>query len=110
MSYSEIQDIINIANEVAKHTRLVEAAVLTINEVLDEGDPDKTLGALQNGALDLSEVFPENKQYYHDGLLAKKHTKAYDEGGNLTEEEIQAIVREMNDKARYDSNGELQFR
>lgn len=108
LSHSEIQDIINIANEVAEHTRLVEAAVLHVNEVLEEGDPDKTLEALQSGALDLNEVFPENKAYYHKGLLARKQRKAHEEGGGgLTEEEIQAVVREMNEKATHDRNGEL---
>ena len=81
--------------------------MLGTNQALEEGDPDKTLEALQNGALDLSEVYPENKTYYHEGLLARKQRKAHDEGGNLTEEEIQAVVREMNDKAMHDRNGEL---
>ena len=112
MSHSEIQDIINIANEVAEHTRLVEAAVLHVNETLEEGDPDKTLEALQSGALDLRDVFPENKAYYHEGLLARKQKKAQEEGGGrgLTEEEIQAVVREMNEKATHDRNGELWLR
>ena len=79
--------------------------MLAINKVLEEGDPDKSLEALQNGALDLSEVDPENKVYYHEALLAKKRSKAAEGGGNLTEEEIQAIIREMNDKARHDRNG-----
>ena len=92
----------------AEHTRLVEASVKTVNETLEEGDPDKTLDMLQNGALDLSEVYPENKSYYHEALLAKKRRKAEEGGGgNLTEEEIRATIREMNEKARYDRNGEL---
>ena len=102
LSHSEVQDIINIANEVAEHTRLVDAAVLTINEVLQEDNADKTLEALQNGALDLSEVFPENKEYYHAALLAKRQSK---DGRNLTEEEVQEVIREMNEKARHDRNG-----
>lgn len=112
LSHSEIQDIINIANEVAEHTRLVEAAVLHVNETLEEGDPDKTLEALQSGALDLRDVFPENKAYYHEGLLARKQKKAQEEGGGrgLTEEEIQAVVREMNEKATHDRNGKLWLR
>ena len=88
----------------AEHTRLVEAAVLTINQVLVEGNADATLEVLQNGALDLSEVYPENKEYYHQALLAKKESKG---GKKLTEEEIQAIIREMNEKARHDRNGEI---
>ena len=112
LSHSEIQDIINIANEVAEHTRLVEAAVLHVNETLEEGDPDKTLEALQSGALDLRDVSPENKAYYHEGLLTRKQKKAQEEGGGrgLTEEEIQAVVREMNEKATHDRNGELWLR
>ena len=106
LSHSEIQDIINIANEVAEHTRLLEAAVAQVNEVLVEGDADKTLEALQSGALDLREVYPENKIYYHEALLARKQKKARDEGGALTEEDIQAVVREMNEKAAHDRQGD----
>ena len=110
LSHGEIQDIINIANEVAEHTRLVEEAVHAVNGALEEeGNADKTLEMLQNGALDLSEVYAENKEYYHEALMAKKCQKAEEGGGALTEEEIQAVIREMNEKAKYDRNGELLY-
>jgi len=101
----EIQDILNIANEIAENTRLVEAAVVAINQVLEAGDADQTLQALQNEHLDLSDVFPLNKHYYQEGLLKLKQEKAETLSGAaalLTEDEIQNGVREMNSKASYD--------
>ena len=54
----------------------VQAALLAINTALEEGDAEKTLEALQNEHLDLSEVSPQNKEYYFKGLLQKKQEKA----------------------------------
>lgn len=54
----------------------VQAALLAINTALEEGDADTTLEALQNEHLDLSEVNPQNKEYYFKGLLQKKQEKA----------------------------------
>ena len=53
----------------------MQAAVVAINTALEEGDADSTLEALQNEHLDLSDVHPENKDYYYQGLRAKKQGK-----------------------------------
>lgn len=50
----------------------VQAALVAINLALEEGDVDSTLEALQNEHLDLSDVSPDNKDYYYGGLRAKK--------------------------------------
>ena len=50
--------------------------MVAINQALEEGDANQTLLALQNEHLDLSEVAPENKEYYQEGLLLKKQEKA----------------------------------
>ncbi|XP_064390864.1 ras GTPase-activating-like protein IQGAP1 isoform X3 [Halichondria panicea] len=99
LSHNEIQELINIANEVADHTRRVDAAVRSVNQTLEGGDADQTLAALQNEDLDVPDLYPENKEYYHGGLLAMKGGKG---GGSLKEEEIKAGVKEMNEKAEYD--------
>ena len=75
----------------------------TVNSALDSGDPDQTLAALQCEDLDIPDLYPENKEYYQGGLLAMKQAKG---GGSLTEEEIKAGVKEMNEKAEYDRSGE----
>lgn len=85
------------------HSPTVDAGVRTVNSALDSGDPDQTLAALQCEDLDIPDLYPENKEYYQGGLLAMKQAKG---GGSLTEEEIKAGVKEMNEKAEYDRSGE----
>jgi hypothetical protein len=110
LTRDEIQDIINIANDIAEHTRLVQAAIVAINTALDEGDADSMLKTLQNEHLDLSDVSPDNKEYYFKGLRAKKQEKTEAGGGTLlTEDEIQEGVHEMNLKADYDRSVEQAF-
>ena len=53
----------------------VQAAIVAINTALDEGDADSMLKTLQNEHLDLSDVSPDNKEYYFNGLRAKKQEK-----------------------------------
>ena len=70
---------------------------------LKEDDPNRTLAALQHEALGLDDLLPQNKEYYYKGLLAKKQSIKYN-GGNMTREVIQDLIREMNDEA---INGKL---
>lgn len=107
LGHDEIQDIVNIANEIAVNTRLVEAAVMAVNRALEQGDEEQTLQVLQNEQLDLSDVYPLNKSYYHSGLLARRSAKAETAGGSvaaalLTEDDIQQEVSEANDRAQQD--------
>ncbi len=81
----------------------MEAAVRSVNQTLNGGEADQTLATLQNEDLDISDIHPENKEYYQGGLLAMKGAKS---GGSLTEDEIKAGVKEMNEKADYDRSGE----
>ena len=48
---------------------------MAINTVLEEGNAESTLEALQNEHLDLTEVHTENGEYYFQGLQAKKQEK-----------------------------------
>lgn len=54
----------------------VETAVRAVNQALETGDAESTLHTLQSEYLDLSEVSPENKDYYQEGLLQRKREKA----------------------------------
>ena len=48
---------------------------MAVNRALEQGDEEQTLQALQNEQLDLSDVYPLNKSYYHSGLLARSSAK-----------------------------------
>lgn len=53
----------------------VQVALVAINTALKEGNADSTLETLLNEHLDLSDVSPENKDYYYTGLKGKKQKK-----------------------------------
>lgn len=53
------------------------AAIGLINEALDEGDPKKTLEALQHPAAKLTDVDPYIAQHYFDKLLETRREKAH---------------------------------
>lgn len=53
------------------------AAIGLINEALDEGDPKKTLEALQHPAAKLTDVDPSIAQHYFDKLLEARREKAH---------------------------------
>lgn len=53
------------------------AAIGLINEALDEGDPMRTLGTLENSSAKLTDVDPSVAQHYHDKLLEARREKAH---------------------------------
>ena len=53
----------------------VQVALVAINAALDEGDADTTLETLLNEHLDLTDVNPDNKEYYYKGLKEIKQRK-----------------------------------
>lgn len=53
------------------------AAIGLINEALHEGDPKKTLEALQHPAAKLTDVDPSVAQHYFDKLLETRREKAH---------------------------------
>ena len=53
------------------------AAIGQINEALDEGDPPKTLEALQDPSAKLTNVDPSVAQHYYDKLLEARREKAH---------------------------------
>lgn len=53
------------------------AAIGLINDALHEGDPKKTLEALQHPAAKLTDVDPAIAQHYFDKLLEARREKAH---------------------------------
>lgn len=53
----------------------MHAAVIVINQTIENGDANATLQALQNPNAHLVNVHVENADYYQDRLLAAKQAK-----------------------------------
>lgn len=105
LTRQEIQDIILMANQIAEHTRLVEAAIVQVNEQVQYEDPDQILEALQNENLSLSSVNPDNIQYYTKGLQERLKEKREEIGNQrclLNEDEIQEVIHNCNKRASHD--------
>ncbi|XP_065909989.1 ras GTPase-activating-like protein IQGAP1 [Dysidea avara] len=98
LNFAEINDILTIANQVADHSRQVEAALLAINVAIDGGVAEEIVAALQNDVLDLRDVTPDIAEYYCDGLVKKKSEKQ----DLLSEDEIQEVIEQMNEQADRD--------
>jgi hypothetical protein len=107
LNHDEIQDILTIANSVAEHTRMVEAAIAAVNEAVEKEDAEGTLASLHNECLDLSEVFSDNAQYYLNELAKRKRGKVEadpEKPGLLNENDIAEAVAAANAKAQLDRN------
>uniref|UniRef100_A0A3Q3J6C6 IQ motif containing GTPase activating protein 1 n=1 Tax=Monopterus albus TaxID=43700 RepID=A0A3Q3J6C6_MONAL len=78
LTWNDIQACIDQVNLAVheEHERI--AAIGLINEALDEGDPMKTLTALQNPSAKLTDVDPPVAQHYHDKLLEARREKAHE--------------------------------
>ncbi|XP_028332645.1 ras GTPase-activating-like protein IQGAP1 isoform X1 [Gouania willdenowi] len=99
LSWNDIQACIDQVNQcvVEEHERI--AAIGLINEALDEGDPLKTLSALQNPSAKLSDVDQTVAQHYHDKLLEARREKAHetqDSSAVLWLDEIQDSILKAN--------------
>lgn len=98
LNFAEINDILTIANQVAEHSRQVEAALLAVNNAIDGAAAEEILVALQSDVLDLKDVMPDIAEYYCDGLVKRKSEKQ----DLLTEDEIQEVIEQMNEQADRD--------
>ncbi|KAM6981261.1 ras GTPase-activating-like protein IQGAP1 [Aplochiton taeniatus] len=108
LTWNDIQacvDQVNLAVQ-EEHERI--AAIGQINEALDEGDPLKTLAALQHPSAKLSDVEPPVAHHYHDKLLEARREKAHetqDPSAVLWLDEIQNAILMSN----QDTQEALQF-
>uniref|UniRef100_A0A1A8GRW6 IQ motif containing GTPase activating protein 1 n=1 Tax=Nothobranchius korthausae TaxID=1143690 RepID=A0A1A8GRW6_9TELE len=108
-AFSKIGGI--LANELSVDEAALHAAVIAINEAIDQGVPEGTLGAMQNPNAMLVSLDPSSAQQYHDILYRAKGEKVassrkrqmenaeverdiYDE--LLTQAEIQGNVNTVN--------------
>ncbi|XP_020645708.3 ras GTPase-activating-like protein IQGAP1 isoform X1 [Pogona vitticeps] len=99
VTWNDIQSCVDRVNIVVQeeHERIV--AIGLINEALDEGDPKKTLQALQIPAAKLEGVTPKVAQHYQVVLLRTKREKAQetrDETAVLWLDEIQGGIHQSN--------------
>uniref|UniRef100_A0A3B4F3C9 IQ motif containing GTPase activating protein 1 n=1 Tax=Pundamilia nyererei TaxID=303518 RepID=A0A3B4F3C9_9CICH len=109
-AFSKIGGI--LANELSVDEAALHAAVIAINEAIDQGVPEGTLAAMQNPNAMLVKLDPSCAQQYHDTLYQAKGKKVansrkrvtgftaerdiYDE--LLTQAEIQGNVNKVNGK------------
>ncbi|MED6245378.1 Ras GTPase-activating-like protein iqgap1 [Ataeniobius toweri] len=108
-AFSKIGGI--LANELSVDEAALHAAVIAINEAIDQGVPEGTLAALQNPNAMLVHLDPDSAQEYHDTLYRAKGEKVassrkrqlenaeaerdiYDE--LLTQAEIQGNINTVN--------------
>ncbi|MEQ2212851.1 Ras GTPase-activating-like protein iqgap1, partial [Xenoophorus captivus] len=108
-AFSKIGGI--LANELSVDEAALHAAVIAINEAIDQGVPEGTLAALQNPNAILVHLDPDSAQKYHDTLYRAKGEKVassrkrqlenaeaerdiYDE--LLTQAEIQGNINTVN--------------
>uniref|UniRef100_A0A668A914 IQ motif containing GTPase activating protein 1 n=1 Tax=Myripristis murdjan TaxID=586833 RepID=A0A668A914_9TELE len=76
LTWNDIQACIDQVNLTVQEEHERIAAIGLINEALDEGNPQKTLAALQNPSAKLTDVDPSVAQHYHDKLLEARREKA----------------------------------
>lgn len=108
LTWNDIQACVDQVNGAVQEEHERIAAIGLINETLDEGDPQKTLEALQHPAAKLTDVDQSIAQHYFDKLLEARREKAHetrDPSAVLWLDEIQeAILR-----ANKDTEEALQF-
>ncbi|XP_057692899.1 ras GTPase-activating-like protein IQGAP1 [Corythoichthys intestinalis] len=108
LTWNDIQACIDQVNMSVQEEHERIAAIGLINEALDEGDPMKTLAALQNPSAKLTDVDPFVAQHYHDKLLEARREKAHetqDPSAVLWLDEIQDAIL----KANQDTKDALLF-
>ncbi|XP_013876891.1 ras GTPase-activating-like protein IQGAP1 [Austrofundulus limnaeus] len=72
-AFSKIGGI--LANELSVDEAALHAAVIAINEAIDQGVPEGTLAAMQNPNAMLNTLDPSSAQQYHDTLYRAKGEK-----------------------------------
>uniref|UniRef100_A0A669CAF0 IQ motif containing GTPase activating protein 1 n=1 Tax=Oreochromis niloticus TaxID=8128 RepID=A0A669CAF0_ORENI len=113
-AFSKIGGI--LANELSVDEAALHAAVIAINEAIDQGVPEGTLAAMQNPNAMLVNLDRSCAQQYHDTLYQAKGKKVansrkraerdiYDE--LLTQAEIQGNVNKVNGKLHHEAEQAL---
>ena len=76
----------------------VASALAEVNSSTESSNPETTLTALQNEVLEVAEVDPTCAQRYHQALAEAAQSK----GEELSLEEIQRVVKEVNEEVRLE--------
>ena len=97
LSYEEIEKLVVIANIIADQSRDHDAAIIAVNQSTTDGDCEALLLALHWQLFEFAELVPVFIEYYMRGLQAALVDKP--DGQLLTEEEISAVLTEMNEEA-----------
>ncbi|TSK20028.1 Ras GTPase-activating-like protein IQGAP1 [Bagarius yarrelli] len=108
LTWNDIQACVDQVNTTIQEEHERIAAIGLINEALHEGDPKKTLEALQHPAAKLTDVDPSIAQHYFDKLLEARREKAHetrDPSAVLWLDEIQEGILQAN----KDTEEALQF-
>ncbi|XP_026992809.1 ras GTPase-activating-like protein IQGAP1 [Tachysurus fulvidraco] len=108
LTWNDIQACVDQVNSTIQEEHERIAAIGLINEALHEGDPKKTLEALQHPAAKLTDVDPPIAQHYFDKLLETRREKAHetqDPSAVLWLDEIQEAILHSN----KDTEEALQF-
>ncbi|KAF7687951.1 ras GTPase-activating-like protein IQGAP1 [Silurus meridionalis] len=108
LTWNDIQACVDQVNSTIQEEHERIAAIGLINEALHEGDPRKTLEALQHPAAKLTDVDPSIAQHYFDKLLEARREKAHetqDPSAVLWLDEIQEAIFQAN----RDTEEALQF-
>ncbi|KAL8562627.1 hypothetical protein ACOMHN_011199 [Nucella lapillus] len=90
-AFSKIGGI--LANEMTVDDAALHAAIIAINEAVDQQVAEGTMGALQNPSAMLVNLDPKVVQHYQDQLYAAKQTKAENARNKL--EEIKCMAQKL---------------
>eukprot|EP00800_Vazella_pourtalesii_P016071 TRINITY_DN4508_c0_g1_i1.p1 TRINITY_DN4508_c0_g1~~TRINITY_DN4508_c0_g1_i1.p1 ORF type:complete len:1686 (+),score=394.09 TRINITY_DN4508_c0_g1_i1:300-5357(+) len=104
LTFAEIEKLVAIANNIAEQSRDHDAAITTVNQSTADGDHEALLQALQWELFEFNELIPEYIEHYMRGLQDALAAKP--EGELLSEEEVFAILAEMNEVAGNDERRE----
>ena len=83
-----------LANELSDNEAALHAAIVAINEAIDQGDAQNTLGTLQNPAARLVDMNPSYAEEYQSILSSAKDTKCE----QMLKRESDESERDMYDK------------
>uniref|UniRef100_A0A665WPV4 IQ motif containing GTPase activating protein 1 n=1 Tax=Echeneis naucrates TaxID=173247 RepID=A0A665WPV4_ECHNA len=114
-AFSKIGGI--LANELSVDEAALHAAVIAINEAIDQGVPEGTLAAMQNPNAMLVQLDANSARQYHDILYNAKGEKVANSQNNqiserdiydelLTQAEIQGNINKVNGESKENRYGQ----
>ena len=99
LDVAALRQVIADANAQLDKEAIFNAALKSVNECIDRGVAEDTLGAMKHEALNLQEVDDVGAAQYQALLAERKQAK----GDNLTRDELQKAVNDANFQAEQDA-------